>query len=162
MSEKIEKHSVVTIDYKLFDVEGNLLDSSDETGELSYIHGIGNIVPGLESELVGKVVGDSVKATVTPDKGYGELNDTLVQDIPKDQFEEADKLEIGMVFQVDAETGPIMVRVIGIGDKAVQVDGNHPMAGQTLKFEVVVKKVRVATEEELTHGHAHGEGGCGH
>lgn len=157
----IKKHSVVSIDYELKDVEGNMLDQSQ--GEpLVYLHGSGNIIIGLEEQLEGKAVGDQVSAVVEPDKGYGQPVEALIQSVPKSAFGGVDNIEVGMRFQAETEQGAVPVQVTKIENDMVTVDGNHPLAGQVLHFDVSIKDVRDASEEEIEHGHAHGPGGHQH
>jgi FKBP-type peptidyl-prolyl cis-trans isomerase SlyD len=157
----IKKHSVVAIDYELKDPQGGVLDRSD--GEpLVYLHGAGNIIIGLEEQLEGKAVGDQVNAVVEPEKGYGQPIDALIQTVPKAAFGGVDNIEVGMRFQAETERGAVPVQVTKIEDDMVTVDGNHPLAGQQLHFDVTVRDIREASEEEIEHGHAHGPGGHQH
>ena len=157
---QITKNTVVAIDYKLTNDEGEVLDTSEGHEPLAYLHGVGGIIPGLERELEGKQVGDQLQVSVKPEDGYGERLDSLEQEVPRDQFEGAEDLALGMQFQVDSEAGPTVVTVIEIDDDAVTIDGNHPMAGINLNFDVTIREVREATADELSHGHVHGMGGC--
>lgn len=159
---KISKHSVVSIDYTLTNDAGKVLDSSKGREPLSYIQGMGSLIPGLENALEGKGKGESLKVSIPPKDGYGERDEGLVQDVPRDQFGEGAEVEIGMQFQVDTEGGEVVVTVVGVEPETVKVDGNHPLAGETLNFDVTVSEVRAATEEELHHGHVHGPGGHHH
>jgi FKBP-type peptidyl-prolyl cis-trans isomerase SlyD len=153
---QIAKHKVVSIDYTLTDNQGTELDSSRGKGPFAYIHGIGNIIPGLESALEGKRAGDQVNTVIPPDKGYGTRDEGLVQQLPRTQFDTEDKIEVGMQFHAMSEAGPRVVTVVGVEDDKVTIDGNHPLAGVTLHFDVTVKNVRDASSEELSHGHVHG------
>jgi FKBP-type peptidyl-prolyl cis-trans isomerase SlyD len=159
---QVQKNKVVGIDYKLTDGSGNLIDSSKDHGLLYYIQGVGSLIPGLESALEGKKAGDSLKVTIAAKDGYGERNDALCQTVPKTQFESTEALEIGMQFEVETEQGELVVSVTKIEGDSVTVDGNHPLAGMELHFDVSVKEVREATTEELAHGHVHGEHGHHH
>lgn len=159
----VQKDSVVTIDYELKDDSGEVLDSSDNNGELAYLHGHDNIVEGLEEALEGKEPGSSVETTVAPEKGYGEYTDSLVFSVSRDRLPEDADLELGMQFEARAQDGQRqIVTLTKIGDDEVTLDGNHPLAGQTLHFNVTVKDVRSATSEELEHGHVHGPDGHEH
>ena len=159
----ISKDKVVAIDYKLTDNDGQVLDSSEGQEPLFYLHGAGNIIPGLENSLEGKSTGDQLQVTVAPAEGYGERNDELKQQVLREQFEGIDDLELGMQFRVPTESGQhIVVTVVEIGEDVVTIDGNHALAGVTLNFDVTVREVREATEEELSHGHVHGPGGHEH
>lgn len=159
----IKQHSVVTIHYELKNSEGEVLDSSKGQDPLVYLHGAGNIIVGLEEQLIGKKVGDVVEAVVSPEKGYGLPVDALIQTVPREAFgDEIEKVEVGMRFQAETEQGPVPVVVTAMDEKTVTVDGNHPLAGQELHFTVSVSEVREASAEEIDHGHVHGPGGHHH
>lgn len=159
---RIAKNSVVAIDYTLKDDDGMVIDTSDGGEPLWYLHGTGGLIVGLERELTGKHVGDHLEVVVSPEDGYGEWSETLQHDVSKDEFEEVDNLELGMQFEVDSGDGPTLVTVVEISDDIVTLDGNHPLAGVTLSFDVTIRDVREATAEELAHGHVHGPGGHSH
>ncbi|HKJ94704.1 MAG TPA: peptidylprolyl isomerase [Gammaproteobacteria bacterium] len=154
---QVAKDTVVAIDYTLKDDDGSVVDASQEGQPLEYLHGAGNIIPGLEKALEGKQAGDDVSVTVQPTEAYGERNDDLQQEVPKDLFQGVDKIEPGMRFQAETQQGTQVVTVTAVEDDTVTVDANHPLAGQTLNFEVNVSNVRPATAEELEHGHVHNE-----
>ena len=157
----IEK-SVVSMHYKLTDESGQLLDESQDQ-PLKYIHGTNSLIPGLEKELDGKKAGDQIKATVPPEEGYGPVMPQLIQNLPKSTFQGAEKIEVGMEFEASNENNETMiVRVDAVNGEEVTINGNHPLAGKTLNFDVKVVEVREASEEELSHGHVHGEGGHNH
>lgn len=158
----IAKNKVVSVDYTLTDNDGSVLDSSKGSEPLSYIQGLGNIIPGLEAALEGKQTGDSFQVKIAPAEAYGERDDDLMQKLPREQFKDFDQLELGMQFRAHTASGAHIITVTEIGDSEVTVDGNHPLAGVTLNFDVTVVAVREATTAELEHGHAHGEGGHGH
>lgn len=159
---KIEQDKVGTINYSLTDSDGNLIDSSNGQA-LVYLHGHANLIPGLEKELTGKKAGDSFSAEIPPAEGYGEIEAHLVQEgVPKSMFQGVDNLEIGMRFEAQSEQGTHSVEITSVEEETVTVDGNHPLAGKTLTFDIEVIGVRDATEEELEHGHAHGDGGHNH
>ncbi len=158
--EKIRKNVVVSFNYDLKDPEGNLIDRSDE-GPLEYIHGHRNIVAGLENKLEGLGVGDKLNVIVTPDEGYGEFDQALVFDADIAAFGDIDELEVGMLVQGGGEEGDQVLRVVEITEKIVKLDGNHPLAGMTLHFDVEVVALREATSQELDHGHIH-HGGHDH
>ena len=159
----ITNDKVVAIDYTLTDETGSELVSSKDGDPLSYLHGHGNIISGLESALDGRAVGDAFRVTIAPTDGYGERDESLVQAVPKEQFEEAGELEVEMEFQVQSDDGDEMIMtIVDLDDESVTLDGNHPLAGVALNFAVEVVEVRQATEEELTHGHVHGPGGHEH
>ncbi|WP_394261385.1 peptidylprolyl isomerase [Moraxella boevrei] len=158
----IANNSVVHFNYTLKDDEGNILDQS-QGQPLAYLHGFQNIIPGLESQLLGKTVGDKFTATVAPADAYGEFEDSAVQEVPRENFQGVDNIEAGMQFQSQTEDGHVMlVAVRDVQDDVVIVDANHPLAGKTLHFDVEVVEIREATEEELAHGHVHGAGGHHH
>ena len=152
---EVAQDRVVTIAYTLKDDEGNVLDSSENHGDLAYIHGHQNIVEGLEDALEGKDVGDTVTTTVEPEKGYGDRHDQLMFTVPRSNMPDGD-LEVGMQFAAqDKEGNQQVVTLIDIGDEEVKLDANHPLAGQTLHFDVTVNGVREASDEEVEHGHVH-------
>lgn len=152
---EVAQDRVVTIAYTLKDDEGNVLDSSENHGDLAYIHGHQNIVEGLEDALEGKDVGDSVTTTVEPEKGYGDRHDQLMFTVPRSNMPDGD-LEVGMQFAAqDKEGNQQVVTLVDIGDEEVKLDANHPLAGQTLHFDVTVNDVREASDEEVEHGHVH-------
>lgn len=153
---QIAKHAVVSIHYTLKDPAGAVIDSSDGNDPLAYIHGIGNLVPGLEAALEGKGKGEKLSVVVAPAEGYGPRDESLVQQVPKRMFE--GDVAVGMRFHA----GPSVVTVTKILGDMVTVDANHPLAGQDLHFAVEVIDVRAASEEELEHGHVHGPGGHHH
>ncbi len=158
----ITKDSVASFHYTLKDDDGNTIDTSEGQEPLPYLHGAGNIVPGLERELEGKVIGDKVSVIVKPADGYGELNETLMQELPKSMFAGIDDIEAGMDFQAETDNGQQMVTVTKVEGDTVTIDGNHPLAGKNLHFDVEVTEVREASSEELEHGHVHGPGGHEH
>ena len=152
----VEDKLVVSIHYKLTDGSGNEIDSSSGGEPLAYLHGADNIVPGLERELTGKSVGDRVQVTVAPEDGYGPVQEELVQTLAREVFQGVDEIEAGMQFEAKSPDGHSqVVTVKAVSDDGVTVDANHPLAGVTLNFDVTVESIREATEEELTHGHAH-------
>jgi FKBP-type peptidyl-prolyl cis-trans isomerase SlyD len=158
----IGEKSVVSIHYKLTDDKGEVIDQSSDQ-PLSYIHGVGSLIPGLEKELEGKLAGDKVKTTIKPEEGYGQYIPELVEKLPRSTFEGVDKIEVGMEFHASNEQGETMiVRVEEINGDEITINGNHPLAGMTLNFDVEVVEVREATKEELDHGHAHGPHGHHH
>lgn len=155
---QISKHKVAAIHYTLTDNSGMVLDSSQGREPLHYIQGIGNLIPGMEEGLEGKIKGDKFKLTIAPEKGYGVKDDKLTQKVPRSAFG-AQKIEKGMQFQTNHGQ---VVTITEIGLSEITVDANHPLAGVTLNFDVEVISVREATEEELDHGHVHGPGGHHH
>ncbi|HET8932303.1 MAG TPA: peptidylprolyl isomerase [Polyangiales bacterium] len=159
---QIADEMAVLIHYKVANTEGEVLDSSEGDEPLAYIQGQGNIVPGLEQALLGKKAGDKVQITVAPEEGYGVHEPEKVQTVPRGAFDTETQIEPGMQFQAEGDDGEVIVTVTEVTDEEVTVDANHPLAGQTLHFEVEVVSVRPCTEEELAHGHIHGEGGHHH
>ena len=159
---QIEKNRVVTLNYTLRDEQGTVIDSSSGRAPLAYLHGKGNILPGLEEALAGKAEGDALDVTVAPERGYGPRDERLVQIVPRAKFGEVEGLAAGMQVRVHGQQGARIVTVVRVDRDFVTVDGNHPLAGRTLHFSVEVTGVRKATHEEVTHGHVHGPGGHRH
>jgi len=159
---KIEKNKVVTIDYTLTDNDGKVIDSSQGREPLTYLHGTGALIPGLENELEGKGAGDKLKVAIKPENGYGVRNEALLQQIPRSNFGHVEDLQVGMQFQANTEQGAVLITIITVEEETVTVDGNHPLAGVELNFDVEIKEVRAASEEEISHGHVHGPGGHHH
>ena len=160
---QIQDNAVVSIHYTLTNEAGDTIDSSAGAEPLAYLHGAANIIPGLEDALVGKAVGDKLNVTVAPADGYGEHIAELVQEVPAEMFQGVDKVQVGMEFHAESNTGqPIAVTVTKVEDGKVTIDANHPLAGVTLTFDVEVVEVREASAEELEHGHVHGAGGHQH
>jgi len=158
----IEDKKVVSFHYTLRDEHGEQLESSREGDPMTYLHGAGNIIPGLEKAMVGKVAGDQFEASVEPAEAYGERDENGVQRIPAKHFKQAGRLEPGQMVVLQTRQGPRQVRVVKVGRFNVDIDTNHPMAGLSLTFDVEVTDVRDATAEEVTHGHVHGPGGIDH
>jgi len=148
------------MEYALRDDEGSIIDQSQPGQPLTYLHGHKNIIPGLEAALQDKSTGDEVEVRVSPEEGYGEPNPALEQVVPKERFQGIENIEPGMQFQASTDQGPVSVRVVKVEDEEVTVDGNHPLAGKHLNFNVTVQDIRSATDEELAHGHVHQSGGC--
>ena len=135
---------------------GETLDSSEGQDPLTYLHGTSSLIPGLERELEGKQVGDDLTTVITPADGYGEQDDALIRDIPRSAFGDVDDLSPGMLFQGGGEgEAPQVFTVTKITGDQVTVDGNHALAGMTLKFDVSIESIRDAMPEELDHGHVH-------
>jgi FKBP-type peptidyl-prolyl cis-trans isomerase SlyD len=159
---KIAHDSVVSFHYTLKDESGSVIDQSD--GEpMAYLHGHGQIVPGLERELTGKTAGDRLQVRVSPAEGYGEHSAGLVQQLPREAFSRIAGLHVGMELQSRTRGGHAATVVVKeIGPAMVTVDGNHALAGKTLFFDIEIAEVRSASEEELLHQHVHGPGGHHH
>ena len=161
---KIQKNCVVSAKFQLFDGEGELIDSSDSNGPLTYLHGADELLPGLESALGGKQVGDKLSVELGPDEAFGEHDPSLVDKAPRANFPGIEQIEPGMRFQTEMDDGAAMVvTVTDVDDQWVTVDGNHELAGKSLRFELEVVEVREASDVEVAHGHVHGpEGHCEH
>lgn len=154
----IENDVVVTMDYELL-VDGELIDSSQENGPIDFLQGHENIVPGLERELYGLKVGDSVSVTVSPEDGYGEYDDDAVIEVPRSEFPNDFTPEPGMELEVrDEENELHEATILDVTDDVVILDFNDPLAGETLQFHVTILELRAATTEELEHGHVHDAG----
>ena len=158
---QIAENTAVSIHYTLTNDQGEVLDSSNGGDALVYLHGSGNIISGLEAALLGKKVGDKFNVRIEPKDAYGEVAEDMVQIISKDMFEGIDQIEVGMQFHADVSYGSGIVTVVNIDGDNVTIDGNHPLAGEALNFDVEIIEVRPATKEELDHGHIHGAG-CHH
>lgn len=158
---KITQHTAVTIHYRLTDQQGQLLESSFEGEPMVYLHGAENLIPGLETALEGKQTGDSLDVTIECEQAYGPYHDSLRQEVPLAAFGDIEDIVPGMRFIAETEMGQRPVQVTEVLDNSVVVDGNHPLAGQSLNFSVQVVDVRAASEEEVAHGHIHAHGGCG-
>lgn len=153
---------VIGFHYTLKDKEGVLIDSSEGQAPLLFLEGSGMIIPGLEKELVGLNVGDKKTVEVAAKDAYGEVVQDLIIEVNKSQFPEDADLKVGDQFQVNEEPSAPVFTVIEIAEEQVTIDGNHPLAGVDLVFDVELTEKRDATEEEISHGHAHGEGGHHH
>ncbi len=149
---KIASSRVVTYEFKVTDETGEILDSSEDSGQYTYLHGNGQLVPGLESEMEGKSPGDSFFVTVRPAQGYGERDESLIQDIPRDRFAGIENLYEGMMVEAHYKDETRTMTVTRIDNEMVTVDANHPLAGLTLNFEITIVDVREATPEELETG----------
>lgn len=159
----IAPNKAVSIDYTLTNDAGEVIDSSAGGAPLVYLQGAGNIIPGLEKALEGKNVGDELDVAIEPEEAYGEYSAELVSTLSRSMFEGVDELEVGMQFHASAPDGQMQIVTIrDLDGDDVTVDGNHPLAGQRLNFKVKIVAVRDASEEELAHGHVHGEGGHHH
>lgn len=159
---KIEDKKVVDFHYTLRNEEGEELDSSREREPMAYLHGAGNIIPGLEKAMEGRVAGEQFEVLVPPGEAYGERTEANVQRIPLKRLGRIPKPQPGQVLGLQTQRGPVQVTVLKVGRFNIDVDANHPLSGQSLNFEVEIIGVREATQEELSHGHAHGPGGHQH
>lgn len=159
----IKKDTVVSLSYILKNAMGEELDEAGADEPFAYLHGSGQIVPGLENRLEGMKIGDRQDITVAPEEGYGVMMPALVLDVERSNFPPGADIKPGMQFMAEGEGGrEITFTVKGVAGDQITIDGNHPLAGETLHFSVEVLGVRDATKEELTHGHVHGEGGHHH
>lgn len=159
---QIADNLAVSIHYTLTNDEGEVIDTSEGDEALAYLHGYGNIISGLESALTGKSVGDKFKVRIDAEDAYGEIEDDRVQIVSIEMFEGVDELEVGMQFHADVSSGPGVITIINIDGDDITIDGNHPLAGVPLTFDVEVVDIRPATAEEISHGHIHGAGGHHH
>ncbi|MCW9012622.1 MAG: peptidylprolyl isomerase [Gammaproteobacteria bacterium] len=158
----IENQKVVTINYTLKDDEGKLIDASND-GSFCYLHGASNIIPGLEDALTGKTKDDKFNIVIDPKDAYGEYNSAITQVVDRAMFGE-EEVAVGQQFHAQAEDGGmVMITISKVDGDDITIDGNHPLAGVTLHYEVHVADIRDATEEELSHGHVHSHGhSCEH
>lgn len=159
----ITQHKVVSIHYSVKRADSNeVIDSSENSDPMTYLHGAQNIIPGLEQALEGRSIGDEFEVTVAPQEAYGERHEDRVQQVPREAFENMGEIEVGMKVTAQTESGPINLEITEVGDEQVTVDANHPLAGLSLNFNVSVVEIREASEEEISHGHVHGPGGHDH
>lgn len=160
---KITQNSVVVMHYAVSDSEGTLIDSSYDHKPMSIIQGAGYLIQGLEDALIDHQVGDKFEVAINATQAYGERHDEYVQTVPKELLQGVEELTVGTQLRATTDDGEQTVIVIDVTDDEVTVDGNHPLAGIDLNFDVEILEVRAATEAELAHGHIHGEGeSCGH
>jgi len=159
---KIAKNNVVVMHYAVSDSEGTLIDSSYEDKPMAIIQGTGYLIPGLDEALVGHGTGDKFEVAVACEDAYGERHDDYVQTVPKEVLAGVEDLTVGTQLRATTDDGEQTVIVIDVQDDVITVDGNHPLSGLDLNFDVEVIEVREATADELEHGHVHSEGGCGH
>jgi FKBP-type peptidyl-prolyl cis-trans isomerase SlyD len=160
---QIAKHKAVALDYALTIDDGILVDASEKGAPLWYLHGCGNLIPGLENELLGMSTGDKKTVVVTPEEGYGERMDDRIHEVPKERFPEDTSFGLGDQVMARGPDGQeVPARVVGLSSKNVTVDFNHELAGKTLTFEVRISEIREASKEEVEHGHIHGPGGHHH
>ena len=164
---EIGKNAIVSMHYRVATAEGEHVDQSEDGHPMVYLHGHGQIIPGLESALAGKTVGDKVEAEIKPADAYGDYDRALDMKVPRSLFpnDVQKKVKAGFQFMAEHPTKKeenVLYTVHRLEGDDVLVSGNHPLAGQTLSFKVEIVDVRPATQEELEHGHAHGEGGHHH
>lgn len=158
----IGKGSVVYFHYTLRNEAGEQLETSRDGEPSAYLHGAGNIIPGLESAMAGKAAGDVFTATVEPGEAYGPRHPDRIQRVPVKHLLFKGKLRPGTAAQLNTSDGRLPVTVVKVGRHTADVDTNHPLAGQTLTFDIEIMEVRAATAEETSHGHVHGPGGHHH
>jgi FKBP-type peptidyl-prolyl cis-trans isomerase SlyD len=158
---KIDKDKVVTLEYTLKNTQGDVLDATGEEAPFAYLHGHHGIIPGLEKSLEGKKQGAEIDVVVPPEEGYGLHDESLIQVVEKVLFGSM-LVEPGMQFHAQTNQGNQVVTVTRVDGNEVTIDGNHPLAGETLHFNVRVLGIRDATAEEIAHGHVHGSGGHHH
>ena len=151
----IAKDMVVSFDYTLKNENGEILDASKENEPLTYIHGKGHMIPGLEKNMEGKTSGDSFSVTLKPEEAYGQYNEKLVFEMEKDKLGHIENMQEGMHVKMQTEKGLVLFKILTIGDAMIKLDANHPLAGVDLYFDIAVKDIREATKEELEHGHIH-------
>lgn len=161
-NDTIIDNKVVILHYAVSDSDDTLIDSSYDHSPLSVIQGSHYLIPGLEAALVGHKAGDKFEVSVSAENAYGQREDGFVQTVPKDMFGGIEDLEVGSQLRATTDEGEQTVIVIDVQDDAITVDGNHPLAGIDLKFDVEILEVRDATAEELAHGHVHSEDGSCH
>jgi len=159
----IANEKVVSIHYTLKNAADEVLDSSEGHDTLTYIHGIGNIIPGLEKALAGKSAGDKLAAVIPPEQAYGVRNEDMVQEVSMSNFQDPDQVQLGVQFQVHTPKEQVFMATITkiVGD-VVTIDMNHPLADETLYFDIQVMDIRDATAEEKAHGHVHAPGAHAH
>ena len=155
---KISDEKVVSIHYTLTNDAGEVLDSSDGREPLAYLHGAGNIIPGLENALQGKGVGDKLSVVIPPEEGYGVRNEDFVQTIALSNFQDPSQVQLGAQFHAQTSEGVRVATVKAVVGDAVTIDMNHPLADMTLHFDVEVMEIREPTAEEKAHGHVHAHG----
>lgn len=160
--KKIAKDLVVSLAYQVRTEEGELVDEAEVNAPMDYLHGHGFLIPGLESALEGREIGNKFDLHVLSDQAYGPYDEDLVQRVPKEVFTDVDELQVGMRFLADTDQGQLPVEITEVEDTHVIVDGNHLLAGLNLNFQVEVLAIRAALAEELEHGHVHDKAGHHH
>ncbi|MDH4259441.1 MAG: peptidylprolyl isomerase [Gammaproteobacteria bacterium] len=158
----VAPNKVICIHYTLRDDAGAVIDSSSGREPLAYLHGTGNLIPGLESALEGKATGETLEVTIAPEQAYGKRDERLVQIVARSKFGEISEIVPGMQVRTSGPGGSRIVTVTHVERDLVTIDANHPLAGKTLHFHVQITEVRQATRDELKHGHVHGPGGHHH
>lgn len=157
-----EKDKIVTFHYTLKNAAGEQMETSREKQPMSYLHGSNNIIAGLEKAIEGHAIKDEFSVTVEPEEAYGVRNENNVQRVPLKRLKGIGKISVGQVLNLQTNKGQVQVTVLKVGRFNVDVDGNHPLAGKQLTFEVEITDIREASQEELEHRHVHGAGGHQH
>lgn len=159
---EVKKNKVVTLKYVLKNDAKEVLDSSDENGDLAYLHGSHMMLEGVEKALKGKKVGDKVFVALKAKDAYGEREEDLEITLPRSEFPEGE-IETGIAFEIQMDDGSLQIfTVLSVEDDVVYLDGNHPLAGVNLEFDIEICDIREATKEEIEHGHPHcNDHGCG-
>lgn len=158
---QITNNTAVSIHYTLTNDAGEELDSTSGGEPMVYLHGSGNIITGLEKALHNKNTGDKIDVRVEAAEAYGKFSDDLIQVVSREMFDGIETIEVGMQFQTSANSGSGIITVVQVDGENITIDGNHPLAGEALNFAVEIVNVRLATKEEISHGHIHGAG-CHH
>ena len=158
----VEKDKAVSFHYTLKNADGEQMETSREKDPMSYLHGANNIIPGLEKAMEGHAVNDEFSVTVEPEEAYGVRNENNVQRVPLKRLKGIDKVSVGQVLNLQTNQGQVQVTVLKVGRFNIDVDGNHPLAGMALTFDVEITDIREASAEELEHKHVHGPGGHQH
>jgi len=158
----VEKDKAVSFHYTLKNADGEQMETSREKDPMSYLHGANNIIPGLEKAMEGHAINDEFSVTVEPEEAYGVRNEKNVQRVPLKRLKGIGKVSVGQVLNLQTNNGQVQVTVLKVGRFNVDVDGNHPLAGRQLTFDVEITDIRDASDEELEHRHVHGPGGHQH
>ena len=159
---KVEKNSVVTFDYVLKNPEGEVLDTTEGEEPFDYLHGSEGVLPAVEEALEGAIVGQRLQFVVPCEDAYGERDDELITLVPREEFDDVDDLEVGLQMPAVIDDEECLITVLSISDDEVEIEANHPLAGETLHFDITIRTIRAATPEEIEHGHAHGADGHHH
>ncbi|PID50543.1 MAG: peptidylprolyl isomerase [Proteobacteria bacterium] len=161
---QIAPNIVASLSYTLKNDQGEILDQANAEHPFVYLHGANNIIPGLEKALSGKQAKDTLTVSIQAADAYGERDERLTQEVPRNMFAGIDDTQLlpGAQFQAQTNAGTEVITVTAVNGDTVTIDANHPLAGETLHFDVTVLDVREATETEMAHGHAHGSNGHHH
>jgi FKBP-type peptidyl-prolyl cis-trans isomerase SlyD len=162
LSMAVKDHSVVSFQYTLYNTDGEILETSTAEEPTTYLHGANNIIRGLETAMAGRETGDQFEVELSPEQAYGPRLESQIQRVPVKHLLFRGKLMTGMVVQLNTDQGRRSVTVHKVGRHSADVDTNHPLAGLQLRFAITILDIRLATDEELAHGHAHGPGGHQH